>query len=88
MTHVAYDLRHLLGMLSLQLHLRPGTYDILSLAYKDDAESFLRPIISISEEEVYENAYGQKKNFRYLNNIGIQGTPNAGKLYTFIDPRA
>ena len=68
-------------------HLRPGTYDILSLAYKDDAESFLRPIISISEEEEYtENASNlwskeKEKFFCYLNNIGIQGTPNALENY-------
>ena len=62
-------------------HLRPGTYDILSLAYKDDPESFLRPIISIGQAEDYtENASNfwskeKGKFFSYLNDIGIEGNP-------------
>lgn len=68
-------------------HLRPGTYDIESLAYKDDPESFLRPLTSISE--VDDCSIGMPKSwnkeksklFSYLNNIGIEGAPDSLENY-------
>lgn len=61
-------------------HLRPGTYDITSPAYKDDIENFLRPIVEQAKAPRLDNElihyWHQEKVsfFEELRNIGLQAT--------------
>lgn len=56
-------------------HLRPGTYDITSLAYHEDVDRFLRPIIENSRPEVEPDSQFWDKEkggfFDGLREIGI-----------------
>lgn len=61
-------------------HLRPGTYDITSPAYRDDAEGFLRPLLRQAVKPQANTAalkqWNQEKEnfFDQLRTIGLQAT--------------
>jgi len=58
-------------------HLRPGTYDITSPAYRDDPDLFLKPIVNNAHQPKHmstkvENWHGEKKLFfSNLRKIGL-----------------
>lgn len=61
-------------------HLRPGTYDITSFAYKDDAERFLRPIVQQAIKPMRQSSKIQQwhqektKFFHHLRAIGFKAS--------------
>ena len=63
-------------------HLRPGTYDITSPAYKDDPDQFLRPIVNNAHQPKHmsskvENWHSEKKGFfSNLRKIGLEAKDN------------
>ena len=71
-------------------HLRPGTYDITSLSYRSDPETYLKPVIEQAKNAKETKNQNNKKFwnetsklfFKALNDAGINGSSK--KLEEFI----
>lgn len=68
-------------------HLRPGTYDITSPAYRDDADTFLKPLIdnAIKPKEASEKVVRwheeKAQYFDELRQIGLNATNNVFECF-------